>query len=364
MTRLAFNLSTGADTGGAAIREVEAFANPQANLEGEWEVRAMVAGGNYIKYPEDLPYSTNALLATYDRADVVHLNHTLHGHTWYDDHQGKPTILEHHGLHKGSFSVDLEESIVEGINIGAVQIGSTVNLELFGPPGTIEWAPIPYNLAVLRRMRQAFEQRPSLRSRPIRIAHAPTNRAIKSTDAFLAAMQNLQAKHYPIEVVLIEGRTHAECLRLKATADILVDQLQLGYGCNAIEAWGMGIPVVGGVTTASWRDHMVERYDLALSPTGLPFYSATEESLERHLIDLIDDPALRLEWAVIGATHARRWHSQAHSVEQMSRIYDEAGPTMIAVGRSKRQGHAARKVSLQQLRRARESQLEAERGMA
>ena len=33
----------------------------------------------------------------------------------------------------------------------------------------------------------------------------------------------------------------------KGRADVFVDQMILGYGCNAIEAWGMGIPVIAGV---------------------------------------------------------------------------------------------------------------------
>lgn len=342
--RLAFNLSTGADTGGAAIREVEAFDNPVANPTGEWEVRSMVAASNYIQYSKDLHYSVQAVRETYSKADVVHLNHTLHGHKWYDGGQGKPTVLEHHGLHRGAFDIDFEGSILAGIEIGAVQIGSTVNLELFGPPGTIEWAPIPYDLAALRAMRTRSA------GPTVRVAHAPTNRAIKSTEAFLAAMASLEARGFKVETVLIEQATHEECLRAKATADILVDQLVLGYGCNAVEAWGMGLAVVGGFADPGWSEYAKARYDLRPSPTGLPFMSATEATLESVLERLILDADLRQRWADIGGAHVLRWHSQAASVVQMSKIYAETPRTVPSQVPPKGLSHMTRKQALQRLR--------------
>jgi len=317
--RLAFNLSTGADTGGAAIREVEAFRSLPGRSSG-WAVRAMVAATNYIGYPQDMRYSLRILHDTYDAADVVHLNHTLHGHIWYDQGQGKPIVLEHHGLHHGSFDVDLAGAIRMGSEIGAVQIGSTVNLELFGP---IEWAPIPYDLTAMRRLRRA----PAGGSRPIRVGHAPTNRLIKSTDAFIAALEQLRGEGLAVEPVLIEGVSHAACLARKASCDVFVDQLNLGYGCNAIEAWAMGIPVVGGVADAEWRSHMVDRYALPESETGLPFVSATEETLADVLRDLVLDADLRSHWAGVGVQHVENWHSQSGSVAQMTRIYGSAGAT-------------------------------------
>lgn len=338
---LAFNLSTGADTGGAAIREVEAFA---AVPDSDWEVHSMVAASNYIQYPRDLHYSMPALLEAYAKADVVHLNHTLHGHRWYDGGRGKPIVLEHHGLHQGAFDIDFEGSIQAGIDIGAVQIGSTVNLELFGPPGTIEWAPIPYDLLALRAMRTRSA------GPTVRIAHAPTNRAIKSTDAFLAAMSSLEARGFKVETVLIEQATHEQCLKAKATADILVDQLVLGYGCNAVEAWGMGLAVVGGFADLGWAEYARVRYDLRASPTGLPFMSATEATLESVLEKLILEPALRQMWADIGSAHVLRWHTQAAAAAQMSRIYASVPGSLPSQIPPKGLPHMTRKQALQRLR--------------
>ena len=332
---LAFNLSTGADTGGAAIRQIEAFDSPDPEVQairaqhGNWEVRAMVAADNYIAYPQDVPHSLARLESLYDSADVIHLNHTLHGHTWYDKNRHKPTILEHHGLHKGAFDIDFQGSIKAATAIGAIQIGSTANHELFGP---ITWAPIPYDLEALARLRQEVLARAAATKRPsaahthadgvLTIAHAPTNRAIKSTAAFIAALERMIDIGLPVRMLLIENRSHVDCLRLKATADIFVDQLQLGYGCNAIEAWGMGLPVVGGIADPTWHKHMQSRWG------SMPLFEATDQTLARKLTALVLNPSLREEYAALGRAHVERWHTQAYHVALMSDIYASAKPTI------------------------------------
>ena len=114
----------------------------------------------------------------------------------------------------------------------------------------------------------------------------------------------------------------------KAKADILVDQLTLGYGCNAIEAWGMGIPVVAGTTDPVTRDRM-------LSILGeLPFYEATEKTLTARLEELIVSEPLRAEWGARGLAYAKRWHDDQAVMRQAEGLYERAiaerKPTAIA----------------------------------
>ena len=89
----------------------------------------------------------------------------------------------------------------------------------------------------------------------------------------------------------------------------------------------MGIPVVGGVTDPAWRAHMVDRYQLSASETGLPFVEATDRNLVSVLRGLVLAADLRAHWAKVGLAHVARWHSQSGSVEQMVRIYSAAGAT-------------------------------------
>jgi len=82
------------------------------------------------------------------------------------------------------------------------------------------------------------ERRPG----PVRIAHAPTNRRIKGTRAVVEAVERLGES---AELILIENLAHGEAMRRCAEADILVDQLRVGwYGGLAVECMARGIPVV------------------------------------------------------------------------------------------------------------------------
>src|SRR6185369_446611 len=106
-----------------------------------------------------------------------------------------------------------------------------------------------------------------------RIVHAPTNRTLKHTDLFLEAVRQLTEEGLPIDLDLIEGQTHSECMARKAQADIVFDQLAFGYGCNAVEAWGMGIPVIAGAEDQWVLNRMDQEWG------GLPFMLATTQNL-------------------------------------------------------------------------------------
>jgi len=79
----------------------------------------------------------------------------------------------------------------------------------------------------------------------LRVVHAPTHRAVKGTKYIIAAVENLVKQGKPIELILVENKTHAEARKIYETADILVDQLLAGwYGGLAVELMALGVPVV------------------------------------------------------------------------------------------------------------------------
>jgi hypothetical protein len=119
--------------------------------------------------------------------------------------------------------------------------------------------------------------------REVRIAHAPTNPSAKGTAHVLAAVAQLQAQGLPVELELIEGVTNAEARRRIADADILVDQLLIGwYGGVALEAMALGKPVVCFI-------------DEATNPFGeeLPIVRADPASVATVLERLVGDAELR-----------------------------------------------------------------------
>lgn len=330
-SRHLFVLATGQDTGGWGIR-IKAGIDRHAP---GWTARSMATTRMYLDYPTDLPFRRELARAHYGQADVVQLRNTLHGWQLYDDGAGKPVVLLYHG---SQYRRDHAQLAAEAREIGALQIVSTMDLTLI--EGDATWVGSPYNLAELRAIR-AQHYRPDGR---IRIAHAPTNRAIKGTEHFLQVVRRLQARH-PVELVLIEQERWATCLRRKATADIFYDQLELGYGNNAIEAWAMGIPVVAGAADPAVRAAMRRRWG------RLPFQQTTPDQLEARLEALITSERARQEWAHAGTEHVERWHDERVVIPQLLEIYSAALPTQpgpVHATRDRAGRRAARALRAQQ----------------
>ncbi|RII83396.1 hypothetical protein CJO09_07300 [Neopusillimonas maritima] len=141
---------------------------------------------------------------------------------------------------------------------------------------------------------------------PIKIGHAPSNQNIKGTKYLVRAVAALAAKGYPVELVLVEGKSYAEAMQTCARVDIIVDQLLVGaYGQFAVEMMAMGKPVV-----CFLRADLLQEY-----PTALPIISADIESIEGCLANLIKS---RDSWPTIGA-RGREYVDAVHASEAVAR---------------------------------------------
>lgn len=77
-------------------------------------------------------------------------------------------------------------------------------------------------------------------SRP-KIVHAPSRQGIKGTSHVLAAIETLKAEGLDFDFQLVEGLPNDEARRIYEGADIIVDQLRIGwYGVLATEAMALG----------------------------------------------------------------------------------------------------------------------------
>lgn len=303
------SITMGSATGGVPVHIAEAFRD-----EPDWNVRALVSMQNYIDYPTDLPWTRENIIHYWETADVVHLHHgfitadrLVKGHYVGRRLKTKPYVVEYHGTIFRNNAPHCVRELRERKALGCV---STLDLYLLAPDD-VEWLPQPQNVERLAKMRQKRDDGRVL------IAHAPTNRAIKSTASLIEAVERLQAEGFPVDLELIEHRPWAECLERKAKADIYFDQVILGYGCNALEAWGMGIPVVAGAADET-LDEMERRFG------HLPFYHATEETIYDALRELVEDPDLRARYGQIGHDYVRRYHDEAVVVEQLKGLYRKA----------------------------------------
>lgn len=298
------SVNAGADTAGQGVRMAQAFARHAPS----WSFRSVARSGNYIAYPVDVPWEgVRQVEGLWRDADVVHLHNTFRTAQMFERRAGdKPSVIHHHGT---QFRERRKQLLYETSQRHAVGIVSTLDLYLIAPD-ELEWLPAPYDVDWLLSLRAPIDDG------KIRIGSAPTNRRIKSTDAFMAAIARLQ-QDYPVESVLIEREAWVDCLAKKATVDIFFDQVLLGFGCNTIEAWGMGIPVVAGAADAT-LDEYERRFGY------LPFHHATEDTIYDALRELVDSPALRQRVAERGLAHARKYHDGPVVVRQLQDIYARA----------------------------------------
>ena len=292
------NYGCGADTGGQSWAVYQAFKNAAPDIG----YSSLVRSSNYIQYPKHLPVTQFARAVA--AADVVHIHNAFR----ILEGVNKPLVMHWHGT---GFRENPAPYIRQLHQFGALGVVATV--DLLAASDELTWVPPPVDIEALSAMWAPKD------NGKIRVGHCPTNREIKSTGALMAAVKRAQ-KHHPYELVLVERKTWAECLKIKATCDLLFDQVQLGFGVNAVEAWGMGMPVIAGAgadTLAVMRDTF---------GGSLPFYQADEDSIYEALMELADETT-RKEWGDIGGRHVERFHSQRAVVDILTPIYEEAATT-------------------------------------
>lgn len=143
---------------------------------------------------------------------------------------------------------------------------------------------------------------PQTGGRP-RILHAPSNAPIKGTAMILAALEALRSEH-DFDLVLVEGRPHAEALALYRSADIAIDQVLAGwYGGFAVELMALGKPVAC----------MIRDADTGVVPPAMlaemPVLRISPATLRDDLARIL---RRRDEWPALGRkarAYVERWHN-------------------------------------------------------
>ena len=311
------NLSLGQDTGGQQWRLARAWRQ----LRPDDHYLSMTTRHTF--YPIENRLNWPLLRKEWELADVVHLNNDLRyiENPHMKGLPKRPLVIHHHGT---MFRTRPDYHLQSLREYDAVGIAPTVDLHAIAPD-EVSWLPQAYDPEELAAYRREYKPEPGI----LKVAHAPTNRPIKSTDALANAVRKLQRLGVGIKLDIIERVQNSVCLKRKAQADVFVDQLLLGYGCNAIEAYGMGIPVIAGVDVertpklihqeipANTREVMQEKWG------RFPFMEATEQTLHSALLKMAD-PKVRAYWSGRGKAHFNRHHAIHAVVPVLEQKYREA----------------------------------------
>lgn len=152
---------------------------------------------------------------------------------------------------------------------------------------------------------------------PLRLIHAPNHRNLKGTGHILKAVEELQEEGVAVELSVVEGVPNAQVPDLIQAADVVVDQLVLGwYAMFALEGMALGKPVVCHV-----RSDFLDLYIGAglLEPGELPVVDASIHTIKKTLQHLASLP--RRELRDIGQ-RSRAFVEKHHSIDAVGAMFD------------------------------------------
>src|SRR5262249_41606969 len=143
------------------------------------------------------------------------------------------------------------------------------------------------------------------------VLHAPTHRGVKGTRFVLDAVEKLKAEGVKFRFQLVEGLPRVVARRLFEQADLLIDQLWLGwYGGLSVELMALGRPVICNIREDG----------LKFLPHGmageLPIIRAEPETLATVLRELL---TTRRSDLVRRGEESRRYVEKWHDPREVAR---------------------------------------------
>jgi len=152
----------------------------------------------------------------------------------------------------------------------------------------------------------------------IRILHSPTNREAKGSSYILTALNKL-SKKYKIEIMLIENIPNKEALKLYQKADLVIDQVLIGwYGSFAVEVMKMGKPVAVYIRNEDLKYIPGDMAaDLKKAVIEIDIFN-----IERVLEEYLQNPSLLSQKSQAALDYVHRWHEPAYVASLTKEIYE------------------------------------------
>jgi hypothetical protein len=154
----------------------------------------------------------------------------------------------------------------------------------------------------------------------IKLIHAPSHRGVKGTRYVIDAISRLKQEGFDFSFELIEGLSNRDARSRYEAADILIDQLLVGwYGGLALELMALGKPVVC----------YIREGDLKYIPNKmreeLPIINANPDTIYSELKKLIVKP--RSELIQLGnkaRLYVEKWHDPVKIASRLKKDYETA----------------------------------------
>jgi len=150
----------------------------------------------------------------------------------------------------------------------------------------------------------------------LRILHAPNHRAIKGTQYFIDAVRELNEEGLEVELVLLERVPNEEVKQVMASADLVADQLIIGwYAMFALEGMAMEKPVL-----CYLREDLQQLYVASglIAPDEIPIINCSPATVKQAIRELASG---RGRLADIGR-RSREYVKKHHSTEAVGKVLD------------------------------------------
>ncbi len=152
------------------------------------------------------------------------------------------------------------------------------------------------------------------------VVHAPSHKGAKGTRHVLGAVEKLRAEGVEFEFRLVEQLSNVDARRIYEQADVVVDQLLVGwYGGFAVECMALGKPVICYI-----RDQDLERIPTNMR-AELPILRADPVTIYHVLKDCLT--ARRNQLPKIGELsrmYVERWHDPLQIAASLKNDYENA----------------------------------------
>jgi hypothetical protein len=150
--------------------------------------------------------------------------------------------------------------------------------------------------------------------RPLRVGHAPNHTHFKGTRYLVGAIERLQARGHPIELVSVTGVANSEVIALFKSCDVIADQFIAGFhGYTALEAMALGKPVLCYLRSS----------EAVIDPVSCPIINCAPDTLEEALKACLDG---KFDLAALGRrsrSYVERYYSLEAVAIRLGKLYLE-----------------------------------------
>ena len=154
--------------------------------------------------------------------------------------------------------------------------------------------------------------------RTIKIVHSATDRGAKGSNYIMHGLENLKKK-YSLEISFIESMSNQKALEIYRQADLIIDQVLLGwYGGVSVEGMKMGKPV--GV--------FIREEDLQFIPKEMAkelkeaIININPFNIENVLEGYLQNPQWLYQKSEAGLEYVHKWHDPVYVAKITKSVYE------------------------------------------